>query len=68
MGFFNQQQPVQQQAGPMNIIQQFNQFRQNFRGDPQQVLQQLMSSGKVSKQQYEQAANAARQLMKMLGK
>lgn len=53
--------------GQPNIIQQFNQFRQNFRGDPQQQIQQLLNSGKVTQQQYNQAVQKANMLKNMLG-
>lgn len=29
------------------IINKFNEFRQNFQGDPQQLVQQLLQSGKM---------------------
>ena len=35
-----------------NMLQRFQQFRQNFKGDPQQQVQQLLNSGRVSQQQY----------------
>lgn len=50
-----------------NIISQFNQFRQNFQGDPQQAVQNLLNSGRVSQEQYNQAVNKANQLAHMLG-
>lgn len=49
-----------------NIIQQFNQFRQNFRGDPRQQIQQLLNSGRVSQEQYNRAVQLANQLQKMI--
>lgn len=50
-----------------NIIQRFQQFRQNFKGDPQQQVQQLLNSGKVSQQQYNQAVQMAQQFQRMFG-
>lgn len=52
---------------PMQIMQQFNQFRQNWikqnpAGNPQQVVQQLLNSGKMSQQQFEQFRNMANSL------
>ena len=50
-----------------NLIRQFQQFRQTFRGDPQQQIQQMLNSGQVSQAQYNQAvqmANAFAQLLK----
>ena len=46
------------------IMQQFAQFRQNWLkqnpvGNPQQMVQQLLNSGKMSQQQFEQFRNMA---------
>ena len=49
-----------------NIIQQFNQFRQNFRGNPQQQVQNLLNSGKITQQQYDEAVKKANQLKSLL--
>lgn len=49
-----------------NLIQQFQQFRQNFRGDPKQQVQQMLNSGKITQAQYDQAVQLANQLQKML--
>lgn len=56
----------QQQAGG-NILQQFRQFCQGFRGDPQQKIQELMNSGKVSQQQYNGAVQMAQRFKWLLG-
>jgi ribose 1,5-bisphosphokinase PhnN len=50
-----------------NLIKQFEQFKQNFKGDPQQQVQQLLNSGKVSQAQYNQAVQMAQQFQKLLG-
>ena len=48
------QQQMNQQ--PMNnLIQRFQQFKQTFSGDPRQQVQNLLNSGKVSQQQYNNA-------------
>ena len=53
---------------PMNgLMQKFQQFQQMFKGNPQQQIQQLMSSGKVNQQQYNQAVQMAQQFKKMMG-
>lgn len=51
---------------PNNLIQRFQQFKQNFTGNPQQQVQQLLNSGKVSQAQYNQAVKMAQQLQQML--
>lgn len=50
-----------------NMLQQFMQFRQSFSGNAQQQVQQLLNSGKVTQQQYDQAVRMAQQFQRMLG-
>lgn len=49
------------------MLQRFQQFMQNFKGDPQQQVQQLLNSGRVSQQQYNQAVQMAQQFQRMFG-
>ena len=57
-----------QQASPMGgIMQKFQQFQQMFRGDPRAKVQELLNSGKVSQQQYNQAVQMAQNLQRMMG-
>lgn len=51
-----------------NFLQRFNQFRQNFNGNPQQQIQQMLNSGKISQEQYNRAVQQAQNIMRMLGK
>lgn len=51
----------------MQMMQRFQQFQQSFRGDPRQQIQQLLNSGRVSQQQYDQAVQTANQLRRMIG-
>ena len=54
--------------GPMaGLMQRFQQFQQMFRGDPKQRVQDMLNSGKISQQQYNQAVQMAQQLQKMMG-
>lgn len=56
-----------QQQNPMNgFMQRFNQFRQSFSGDPQEQIQKLMNSGKISQEQYNNAYQMAQQMMRMI--
>lgn len=55
------------QGGTNGMLQRFQQFRQNFKGDPQQQIQQLLNSGKVSQQQYNQAVQMAQQFQRLFG-
>lgn len=50
-----------------NIVQRFQQFRQNFQGDPRTQVQQLLNSGRVSQAQYNQAVQMAQQLQRLMG-
>ena len=46
---------------PMQMMQQFQQFRNNFQGNPQQMVQQMLQSGRVTEAQLQQAMQMARQ-------
>lgn len=46
----------------MQLLQQFQQFKQNFKGNPQEMVQQLLNSGRISQQQYNSAVQMAQQL------
>lgn len=49
-----------------NLITQFQQFKNNFKGNPQQQVQQMLNSGKISQQQYNRAVQMANQLKGIL--
>jgi len=58
---------IQQNQNPMNgFMQRFNQFRQSFSGDPQEQIQKLMNSGRISQEQYNSAYQMAQQMMRMI--
>lgn len=61
------EQMQKNQGGTNGMLQRFQQFRQNFKGDPQQQVQQLLNSGRVSQQQYNQAVQMAQQFQRMFG-
>lgn len=48
-----------------NMLMQFMNFRNSFRGDPQMMVQQLLNSGRVSPQQYQNAVQIANQFQQM---
>ena len=59
----------QQSMNPMtNLVNQLNQFRQSFSGDPKQQVQQLLNSGCMSQSQYNQLSQMATQIQNMLTK
>lgn len=51
-----------------NLMQQFNQFKQSFSGDPRQQVQNMLNSGKINQDDYNRAVQMAQQFQKMLGK
>lgn len=53
-------------GGIGSLIQQFNQFRASFQGNPQQQVQQLLNSGKMSQEQFNQLAGLANQFQRFL--
>lgn len=62
--------PLYQQMMPQmpqnNVIQRFMQFKQQFKGNPQEQVQQLLNSGRISQSQYDQAVQMANSLRNML--
>lgn len=63
---FNEFQQSNTPNGQMNnFINQFNQFRSMFSGNPEQQVKQLLSSGKMSQEQFNQFAQTANQLRKL---
>lgn len=59
-----------QMPGPMGqfqkMIQQFQQFKANFQGDPQQEVQKLLQSGKMNQQQLNQLQQMAKQFQSLM--
>lgn len=61
------QMPMPGRMGNMqNLVQQFQQFRNSFRGDPKQQIQQMLNSGRVSQEQYNNAMRMAQQMQNLL--
>ena len=52
--------------GPMQMIQKFMQFKQNFKGDPKEEVQKMLQSGKISQQQLNQVQQMAGQFQSLL--
>ena len=48
-----------------NMLMQFINFQDSFRGNPQQMVQNLLNSGRVSPQQYQNAVQMAQQFQQM---
>lgn len=52
--------------GPMQMIQQFMQFKQNFKGDPKAEVEKMLQSGKISQQQLNQVQQMAGRFQNLL--
>ena len=54
-------------GGPMQMMQQFAQFKRMMQGrNPKQMVQNLLSSGQMSQDQFEQLKQQASELQKIL--
>lgn len=49
-----------------NFLQQFNQFKSIFKGDPKQQVQNMLNSGQMSQSQFNQLSQMATQIQKSL--
>lgn len=59
--------PGNMPGGPMQMMQQFSQFRRMMHGrNPQQMVQNLLSSGQMTQDQFEQLKQQASELQKIL--
>lgn len=50
-----------------NFMKQFEEFRKNFSGNPQDQIQQMLNSGKISQQQYNAAVQKANMIKSIFG-
>lgn len=48
------------------IISRLNQFRNALQGNPQAQIQQMLNSGRITQEQYNQAYKMAQELQKMI--
>ena len=51
-----------------NLLQQFNEFASQFRGNPKDKVDELLASGRMTRQQFDQLSEMAKGLQGMLGK
>lgn len=49
-----------------NVMNQFNQFRSTFQGDPQQKVQELLNSGQMTQAQYQQLSQMAQVFQQLM--
>ena len=57
--------PVQD-GGFSQMVQQLQQFRNTFRGDPRAEVQRLLQSGQMTQAQFNQYGQMASQLMQLM--
>ena len=50
-----------------NFMKQFNEFKKTVNGNPQDQIQQLLNSGKISQSQYNAAVQKANMIKNMFG-
>ena len=55
-------------GGPFAMIQQFIQFANGFKGNPQEEVQRLLNSGQMTQEQYNALQGQATQFQQLLGK
>lgn len=63
--FGNQQGPFNNMN---NVIDQFNQFQSTFQGDPKQKVQELLNSGQMTQNQFNQLSSMAQIFQTLLGR
>ena len=69
--FFGNIQPQQPQHqtgfnNPFEMLAAFNQFKSNFSGDPQQTVQNLLNSGQMTQEQFQQLSGMAQMFRGLL--
>lgn len=67
---FGNQRP--QQNGPFNnplqMMQKFNEFKSNFYGDPKQKVQEMLNSGQMTQEQFNQLSAMAQTFQQFIGR
>lgn len=53
-------------GGMQSLIQQYQQFRQTFKGDPQQRVQEMLNSGQITQEQVNRARSMATEFQKFM--
>ena len=61
---YNQLRPQSQGGNPM--LQQIMNFKKTFSGNPQQMVQQMINSGRISQTQINQLAQQADEIYKQM--
>ena len=59
---------VSSQTDSKSIVEQFKDFRNSFKGDPQAKINEMLSSGQITQSQLNQATEIAKMVQVMLKK
>ena len=59
-------QQLQGASGNNSMIQKLMEFKRTFKGDPQQMVQSLVKSGKITQTQLNQYVQQANELYKLI--
>lgn len=51
---------------PMQMINDFNRFRNEFKGDPKEAVEKMIASGQISQQELNRAQAMASEFQRML--
>lgn len=65
-GSYQMPNQANSQGSPFQLIQRFQQFCNNFQGNPQQMVQNMLQSGQISQEQYNNTVQQANQLYSMI--
>lgn len=61
--------PLYDQFGRVNtddIMNHFRQFQQTFKGDPRQMIQNMLNSGQITQEQFNRASQMANEMMRFM--
>ena len=64
---YNQYKQPINDGGLSQIVEQAKQMRKTFNGNPQQVVQNLLNSGRMSQSQFNQLSQIANQVVQAMG-
>lgn len=58
--------PLYQMMSNNNLVQQFQQFKNTFKGDPKEKVQQMLNNGQITQEQVNRAVQMAEQFKTIL--
>ncbi len=53
--------------GVEQIVQQVRSFKEQFKGDPRQKVQELLNSGQITQAQFNELAQQAQEILRFMG-